>query len=286
MRKRAKGTPAKAGRPAPSGYALITGACSGIGLEIARELGSRGYPLFLVSDREDRLYDAAAELTATLGVPVETLWLDLAGNEATALLKEEVSRRGIAVEILVSNAGIFFFGEVADTEPEQAERMLRLHVLTPSLLALYFGREMRARGRGHILLVSSISAWRDFPGIAYYGSSKRYLRSFAVALREELRVWGVNVTLLAPGPTATNLFDRSRVPVEKAVRYGVMKNPAATARAGVEGMFKGKAMVVPGRSGRLILLTMKLLPSWVIRVVRERSGLLPVPPADGDERAP
>lgn len=286
MRRRVKRTPAKASRSTPPGYALITGACSGIGLEIARELGSGGYPLFLVSDREERLCGAAAELTAAHGVPVQTLLLDLAEGQAAALLQEEVSRLGVVVEILVSNAGIFFFGEVADTEPEQAERMLRLHVLTPSLLALYFGREMRARGRGHILFVSSISAWRDFPGIAFYGSSKCYLRSFATALREELRVWGVNVTLLAPGATATNLFDRSRVPVEKAVRYGVMKDPAVTARAAVEGMFKGRAMVVPGWSDRLMLLTMRLLPSWVIRVVRERSGLLPVPPADSDERSP
>jgi len=266
-------------QPAARGHALVTGGCSGIGLEIARELGSRGYPLLLVSDCEDRLLDVAAELVATHGVPVHTVLLDLAEDGAAGRLHEEVTRLGVVVEILVSNAGIFFFGEVADTEPERAERMLRLHVLTPSLLALHFGREMRARGRGHILFVSSISAWRDFPGIAYYGSSKRYLRSFAASLREELRVWGVNVTCLAPGATATNLFDRSTVPVERAVRCGVMKDPAAVARAGVKGMFKKKATVVPGGSEMLMLLTMRLVPRLVIRIVRERSGLLPSPSA-------
>lgn len=285
MRRHAKGSPLVPGRTVTSGHALVTGACSGIGLEIARELGRRGYPLFLVSDREDRLCAAAHQLAAAHEVPVQTLLLDLAEPDAAACLKQEVSRRGVTVEILVSNAGIFFFGEVADTEPRRAERMLRLHVLTPSLLALHFGREMRTRGRGHILFVSSISAWRDFPGIAYYSASKRYLRSFAISLREELRVWGVNVTILAPGATATNLFDHSTVPVEKAVRYRVMKDPALTARAAVRGMFHRKAVVVPGWSDKLMLLAMKLVPGSVIRAVRERSGLLPVPPHHGIPRS-
>lgn len=285
MRKRAhSGEPAVHGPSPKPGCALVTGGCSGIGLEIARELGGRGHPLILVSNREDRLLDASAELTADHAVPVQTVLLDLTRDDAAARLYGEVSRLGVEVEILVSNAGTFFFGEVADTQPERAEAMLHLHVLTPSLLALYFGRQMRARGRGHILFVASISAWRDFPGIACYGSSKRYLRSFAACLREELRVWGVNVTCLAPGATATDLYDRSTVPVEKAARYRLMKDPAAVARAGVAGMFKRKAMVVPGWSDRLMLLAMRLLPRPVVRAIRERSGLLPVPEDEGTGR--
>jgi short-subunit dehydrogenase len=113
--------------------------------------------------------------------------------------------------------------------------MLQLHVVTPSLLARYFARDMRARRRGHILFVSSISAWRDFPGIAWYGSFKRYLRSFAASLREELRIWGVNVTCLVPGAVATSLYDRTAIPVQTAVKYGVMRDPVRVAKAGVQG---------------------------------------------------
>jgi short-subunit dehydrogenase len=257
--------------------ALVTGACSGIGLEIARELARRGHNLLLVSNRESRLATASRELAGSYGVGVNTICLDLAHSNAADLLYDQVRRQGLNVEILVSNAGMFFFGEVADTNPVRAEAMLQLHVVTPSLLALHFGRDMRRRRYGHILLVSSISAWRDFPGIAYYGSSKRYLRSFAAALREELRIWGVNVTCLAPGATATDLYDQTTVPVEAAVKYGIMRQPDTVARAGVEGMLRRKAVVIPGLSGKLMAVGMKLLPQPAIRLVREHSSLLPRP---------
>jgi short-subunit dehydrogenase len=260
-----------------AGWALVTGACSGIGLAIARELASRGHPLVLVSNREAELGAVARQLSSENKVAAHAIAMDLARPEAALTLYEEVRRRGLEVEILVSNAGVFFFGEVADTDPSQACAMLQLHVVTPSLLALYFGQDMRARRRGHLLFVSSISAWRDFPGIAYYGSSKRYLRSFAASLREELGTWGVNVTCLAPGAVATNLYEKTGVPVEIAVKYSVMKDPARVARAGVRGMFRRKAVVVPGLSAKLMALGMTLIPHWLIKLIRTRSPLLPRP---------
>ncbi len=259
------------------GFALITGACSGIGLEIARELARRGYSLLLVSDREPELSTVARELAAEHQVQALALRLDLARPDAARALYEETLHRELEVEILVSNAGIFFFGEVSDTDPQRANAMLQLHVVTPSLLAHYFGQDMRSRRSGHILFVSSISAWRDFPGIAFYGSSKRYLRSFSSSLREELRVWGVNVTCVAPGATATRLYDQTGVPVKTAVKYGVMKSPSGVAQAAVEGMFRRKALVVPGFSTRLMALAMTLTPRWIVRMIRERSSFLPKP---------
>ena len=93
---------------------------------------------------------------------------------------------GVEIEVLVNNAGMLLFGEVADTDPARMQAMLQLHVTTPSLLARYFGADMRARQTGHMLFVSSASTWCDFPGVALYGSTKRYLRSFAASIREEL----------------------------------------------------------------------------------------------------
>ncbi len=258
-------------------YALVTGACSGIGLEIARELARRGHPLVVVSHHEQRLAACGRTLAQEHDVPIHRVVMDLAKDGAAAALYDHVRGMGIDVEILVSNAGMFFFGEVAETDPDQADAMLHLHVVTPSLLALHFGRDMRARRHGHILLVSSVSAWRDFPGIAYYGSSKRYLRSFSAALRHELRMWGVNVTCLAPGAVATSLYSHTGVPVELAVKYRVMKDTAMVARAGVEGMFRGKAEVVPGMSAKLTAALMKSLPDWAVRLVRERTPLLTRP---------
>lgn len=263
--------------PGRTDYALVTGASSGIGMEIARELARHGYPLILVSNQGPELEQVARALTQAYGVAVHSIVMDLARPEAAAELHQEVERRGLEVDILVSNAGVFFFAEVAESDPAKANILLQLHVVTPSLLTHHFGRGMRARRRGHILMVSSISAWRDFPGIACYGSSKRYLRSFSISLREELRVWGVNVTLLAPGAVATGLYEQTGVPVETAVKFGVMADPAKIARAAVRGMFGHKAVVIPGWSAKLMTAAMALMPRWLIKIVRERARLFSDP---------
>jgi short-subunit dehydrogenase len=255
------------------GYALVTGACSGIGLEIARELARRGHPLVMVSNRQAELVAAARQLAAEHGVDALPITMDLARSDAARELHDEVIRLGIEIDILVSNAGIFFYGEVVDTDPARAEIMMQLHVVTPSLLAHYFGQDMCVRRTGHILFVSSISAWRDFPDIAYYGSSKRFLRSFSSALREELRAYGVSVTCLAPGAVATGLYEGTNIPVATAVKYGVMKDPAGVARAGVEGMARGRAVVVPGLSAKLMALAMTLMPRWMIRLIHKHVPL-------------
>ena len=148
-------------------------------------------------------------------------------------------------------------------------------MLTPSLLCTYFAREMRTRGRGHILIVSSLSAWRDFPGVAYYGSSKKYLRGFARALRSELGVYGVNVTCLAPGAVATGLYDQTSVPVARARRLGIMMDANAVARAGLHALFAGRATCMPGLLNRALALLAVLTPQWIIDLIRRRAPWLP-----------
>jgi short-subunit dehydrogenase len=238
----------------------VTGACSGIGLAMARRLGSLGYDLILVSPRLVELTEAAGAIRREHGTTVHPVVLDLARPEAAAELYDAARNLDVEVDILVNNAGFFFFGEVADADPARANAMLQLHVVTPSLLSTLFGRDMRSRGRGHILFVSSISAWRDFPGIAYYGSSKKYLRGFARSLRSELGVHGVNVTCLAPGATATGLYDPDVVPVE---------------RAGLHAMFAGRAELVPGRLTRVMASAAAWTPQWAIDLIRRRAPWLP-----------
>jgi len=259
----------------PNDLALVTGACSGIGRALAEGLAARGHPLVLVSERPAALAEAAAAIRETHGVPVQIVALDLARPEAAAELHAAVSELGLEVDILVSNAGFFFFGETVDADPARASAMLQLHVVTPSLLCTHFGRDMRARGRGHILLVASISAWRDFPGINYYGSSKKYLRGFARALRCELGVHGVNVTCLAPGATATALYSGTSVPVERARRLGVMMDADVVAEAGLTAMFARRAEHIPGRLTRAMTLAAVLTPQWVIDLLRRHFPWLP-----------
>lgn len=255
--------------------ALVTGACSGIGLAMARRLAALGHGLVVVSQRPAELASAAADLRDRCGVAVREIVLDLARPEAAGELYAATRDLGIEPDILVNNAGFFFFGEVADADPARANAMLQLHVVTPSLLSTLVGRDMRRRGRGHILFVSSISAWRDFTGIAYYGSSKKYLRGFARCLRSELGVHGVNVTCLAPGATATPLYDPSVVPVERAKRLGVMMDPEEVAEAGLRAMFARRAEVVPGRLTHAMAALSALTPQWTIDLIRRRAPWLP-----------
>ena len=254
--------------------ALVTGACSGIGLAIAQILGALGYTLVLVSLREGPLAAAAEAIGAAHAVPVYPIVLDLARPEAAGELFSAVTGMGLDVDVLVNNAGMFFFGEVADADPVRANALLQLHVVTPSLLCTRFTRGMRERRRGHVLIVSSISAWRDFPGIGYYGSSKKYLRGFAGALRCELGAYGVNVTCLAPGATATGLYELDVAPVALARRLGVMMDAEAVARAGLEAMFRGDAEHTPGALSRAMATAARVTPQGVIDWVRRRGPWL------------
>lgn len=255
--------------------ALVTGACSGIGRALATGLAARGYRLVIVSQRKAELEATAQALRSAHGVVVEPLVLDLARPTAADELYAQVKALGVEVDVLVNNAGFFFFGEAVDAEPARANAMLQLHVVTPSLLCTRFGRDMRARRRGDILIVSSISAWRDFPGIGYYGSSKKYLRGFARSLRSELGVYGVNVTCLAPGATATDLYDPNQVPVKRAVSLGIMMSPDAVAAAGLKALFAKRAETVPGLLNLLMAQASAWTPQWLVDLIRRRAPWLP-----------
>jgi hypothetical protein len=200
--------------------------------------------------------------------------IDLARPEAAGELYEAVQARGLEVDILVNSAGMFFFGESVDAQPQRAGALLQLYVVTPSLLCTRFGRDMRALGRGHILIVSRISAYRDFPGVSYYGTSRKYLRGFARALRSELAIYGVNLTCLLPGPTATPLYDSMGVPVQLAQRLGVMMTPEAVAAAGLRAMVAGQAEHTAGLLARAMSLAAVLTPQPVIDLLRARAPWL------------
>lgn len=254
-----------------SGVALVTGACSGIGKAIAAELAGRGYTVVLVSHRAEALSTVAADLAAAHGVATHAVPMDLARPQAAAELYEAVRARDLHVDVLVNNAGMFFFGEVAETDPDRIDALLQLHVVTPTLLARRFARDMRDRGRGHVLFVSSMSAWMPYPGIATYAASKRYLLDLARALRSELSPWGVGVTVLAPGATATGFYSEDLI--VRARRYGVMMDAEDVARAGLHAMFRGRFVVVPGLLAKLSTLAAWLAPAWLIHQLRLRVGI-------------
>jgi short-subunit dehydrogenase len=225
----------------------------------------------LVSNQQAELDQLRSELSAQYNVPVQTLCLDLARNEATHEVFAFCRENSLEVEVLVNNAGFFFFGQIIDADPAKAEAKILLHVLTSSLLCTLFGNEMRKRRKGFILNNSSISAFKDFPGIGYYGATKSYIKSFTRSLKTELKFYGIHVTCLCPGATVTNLYDPNVVDMELGQKLGIMMSAEKVAKRGVQGLFKDKAVVVPGLMTKLMLFFALLTPQWVLYQIRKRS---------------
>lgn len=255
-------------------FALVTGGSSGIGLELAKLLVARGYSLLLVSNQEERLNQLKAELSAHYGLRVETLCINLACNEAASEVFNFCQRNNLEVEVLVNNAGFFFFGQITEADTVLAQAKIQLHVMTTSLLCTMFGNEMRKRKKGFILNNSSISAFKGFPGIGYYGATKTYIKSFTRSLRTELKFYGVRVTCLCPGATSTNLYDPNVINIELGKKLGIMMSAEKVAELGLRGLFNDKAMVIPGIMTKLMLIFALLTPQWVLYEIRKRTNFL------------
>ncbi len=255
-------------------FALITGGSSGIGLEIARLLALRGYALVLVSNEADKLLQLKPEFESKYKTGVIKLCMDLSQPNAAKEVFHFCQQEKMEVDVLVNNAGFFFFGEATDADIQRAEQKIQLHVLTTSLLCTLFGNEMKKRRHGYILNTSSIAGYKAFPGIAYYGATKAYIRSFTRSLRTELNYYAVNVTCLCPGATATNLYDPNVINVALGKKLGIMMSAEKVAKAGVAGLFKNKAVVIPGVLTKVLLFLSLITPQWLIYVIRKRSGFL------------
>lgn len=255
-------------------FALITGGSSGIGLEISKLLAARGYSLVLVSNQEEQLNRLKQELSSQYKVKVETLSINLALSEAASEVFNLCQQKNLVVEVLVNNAGFFFFGQIIDADVAMAQAKIQLHVMTSSLLCTLFGNEMKKRRKGFILNNSSISAYKDFPGIGYYGATKSYIKSFTRSLRTELKFYGVHVTCLCPGATATSLYDSNVIDVELGKKLGIMMSAEKVARLGVQGLFNNKALVIPGFVTKLMLFLALITPQWVIYEIRKRTKFL------------
>lgn len=249
----------------PEKYALVTGASSGIGLEMAILLAARAYNLVLVSIEEDQLKLLQNELSIKYKVKVEIIFTDLSRIEAAEEIFRNCSDTGIEVEVLVNNAGFYFFSEVAEANLEKARQMLQLHILTTTQLCTLFGKQMKSEKSGYILNVSSISAFKEFPGIAHYGSTKAYIKFFTLSLRTELKPEGVIVSCLCPGATLTNLYDSSAVNVKVLSKLGIMLSARRVASSGIKGLFAGKRLIVPGLINKVFLVLLKIVPAFLIQ---------------------
>lgn len=245
-------------------YALVTGASSGMGREFARQLACRGYGVVLVGEREAELHEAAAEIAAA-GREAVALCVDLTQADAVDRIVARTDAEGLDIGVMVSNAGALLFGGFAVTDPEAMARLVALHCTAPTLLCRRYAERMRRRGGGHILIVSSATAWMPLPAIALYAATKGYLLALADALHDELARDGVSVTGLYPGAVDTPLYRLDECWRRRCRRWGVMNTPEAVVRRALGAMFRERRRCVPGFFTRICVTVCRLLPAGFAR---------------------
>jgi uncharacterized protein len=238
--------------------ALVTGASSGIGLELARQFAQNGYDLVITAEDRGGLAEAARALAN--GSRVETVVADLSSARGVDTLYERVRGLGRPVDVLAANAGVGVGGEFAGGTSLRAEiKLIHLNVTSQVHLIKLIVGDMVARGSGKILITSSIASLMPGPFEAVYAASKAFLRSFGEAIRNELKDRGVGVTVLMPGPTETEFFHRAGMDDTK-VGQGSKDDPADVAKAAYKALMADQDHVVTGAKNKVQAAATAVLP--------------------------
>lgn len=245
------------------GHALVTGASSGIGVELARQLAAKGYPLVLVARRRERLESLAEELTRAHGVEVLSLAQDLAVPGAASEVFGALQAKGVDVEVLVNNAGYGMQGRFLEMSLLEVNRMVSLNVTSLTELTQLFGARMAQAGRGYILNVASAAAFLPSPYVSAYAATKAYVMSFSEAFGFELRGRGVSVTTVYPGITTTEFNEVAHAKTPALMNLSVL-SAHTVARVGLRAMFARKRAVVPGFINTLNAFFCTVLPRGFI----------------------
>ena len=240
--------------------ALVTGASSGIGLELATLLAKNRHGVVLVARGKDRLDGIARGLTEEFGVAATVLPADLADPAAPLDVFLALAERKVAIDVLVNDAGFGVYGFFADTPLEKELAMIQVNVAALTHLTKLFLPGMLERRRGRILNVASTAAFQPGPLMAVYYATKAYVLSFSEALGNETAGSGVTVTALCPGPTLTDFQRRADFKRPRPLPGPLVMDAAAVARAGYEGMMRGKRVVVPGAANRVFVQALRATP--------------------------
>jgi len=231
--------------------ALITGASSGIGVELARIHARRGGDLVLVARRQDRLESLKAELESAHGVKVHVIVQDLTRADAAAQIHRELIARGVPIDYLINNAGFGNGGFFHQQDWARNEAMIQVNVTALAALTREFVPELIARGGGRILNVASMAAFLPGPLQAIYYATKAFVVSFSEAIGNELAGTGVTVTALCPGPVKTGFIEKANL--HEAKGFARTVSARGVAKVGYNAMLKGKPLVVPGVVNKLII---------------------------------
>ena len=250
--------------------ALVTGGSSGIGLEFSRQLAEKGYDLIIVSNSREQLDAVCAPIAEEYGVRVIPRLQNLATGNAAEELMEWCDSQSVMPDILINNAGMFYFKELSPELMGKAEVMIGLHVTTPTKMCILFGDRMKQRGSGRILLVASMAARIPAPGIQVYSATKAYLRSFVESLSFELKPFGVTVTTLCPAAVATPLYGLKKGLLNFGVAIRVIHTPQWLVRKALKGLFRGRRLMKPSIMNAYLPPMIKMLPSNLEQKIWDR----------------
>jgi short-subunit dehydrogenase len=252
-----------------SRIALVTGASSGIGLELARRFAMEHYDLVLVARNRARLMGIGADLQKTYGVNVRISPKDLSHSKASQELFEELTEAGVKIHTLVNNAGFGGYGEFATSDLQHELEMMQLNMVSLTHITKLFLPQIIA-AKGAVLNVASTAAFQPGPLMAVYYATKAYVLSFSEALAEELAPRGVKVSVLCPGPVPSGFQDRANLHGSPMLKSPAVLDAATVAKIGYEGLQAGKRVVIAGKLNAFGVQMLRLSPrNMVTKMVKK-----------------
>jgi short-subunit dehydrogenase len=243
-------------------YALVTGASSGIGYELAKLFAKDGKNIVVLARSQDKLEELKTEIEDKYGTGVKVLIKDLSDPNSAQEIFSELEKESINVDVLVNNAGFTVWGKFAETDWQKESEMIQVNITSLTQLTKLYLNKMLEDGSGRILNVASLIGFTPAPLESIYSASKSYVLHFSEALANELKGTPVKITCLCPGMTETLFYERANMQNCRAAQMKMMDS-ATAAKVGYQALKKGKVIAIPGLQNRLLLYLMKIVPRSV-----------------------
>ncbi|CAH0351108.1 SDR family oxidoreductase [Aquabacterium sp. CECT 9606] len=251
-------------------WVLITGASSGFGEEFARQYAQQGRSLVLVARRLDRMQALAEALRGQYHIDVLVEQVDLSDLAAVGRLHDRLQQQGVAIDILINNAGHGLQGRFVESRLEATLEMVQLDVASLTAMTHLFAQDMRARGRGKILLVASLLAYQGVQNFAVYAAAKAYVLRLGEALHRELKRDGITVTTLCPGMSDTGFAAAAKQRITPVLSQ-LMMQPAPVVRAGIRALEAGRISIVAGWANKALVVLTWATPRWMHQAFMSRA---------------
>ncbi len=249
-------------------YTLITGASSGIGLEMAKILASKNHNLILVARNVDRLQSIKEDLESKYGIKVKTIRKDLSSSVNAEVLYHEIKKERLEVQYLINNAGVGNYGPFIETSLQEELKMIELNISSVVVLTKLFAQDMVKRGSGNIMNIASLLSFLPFPYYSVYSATKSFVLAFSETTNAELEGTGVMVKALCPGPTDTG-FTTNEMAATNAYKTNKPVRPEIVAREGVTLLLNTKTKKIVGFSNWFISNLPRVTPDFIMMKIKK-----------------